>query len=158
MAIEQALRHYGVRCGPVGRQSHAAMSLILRRSLSLVVSLSLLGAGWAGTSSAQSETKARQGTITRIAAMQARDGNNRNVRVHNQTGLTIVALQASSGSGWTGDLLGQGGLAAGRSVVVAIDDGTGACRYSLRARFDSGETLERGGINSCQIADYYFTR
>jgi hypothetical protein len=70
----------------------------------------------------------------------------------------MVGLQASSGSGWTGDLLGSSGLGAGRSGVVAIDDGTGACRYSLRARFDNGETLERGGINSCQIADYYFTR
>lgn len=134
------------------------MSLISRRSVSLVLGLFLLGAGWAGASSPQAEPKARQGTITRIAAIQSRDGNNRNVRVHNQTGLTIVTLQASSGSGWTGDLLDSGGLAAGRSVVVAIDDGTGACRYSLRARFDTGETLERGGINSCQIADYYFTR
>lgn len=134
------------------------MSLISRRALGWVVSLSLLGAGWAGASSPQSGTQARQGTITRVAAMQSRDGNNRNVRVHNQTGLTIVALQASSGSGWTDNLLGQGGLAAGRSVVVAIDDGTGACRYSLRARFDTSETLERGGINSCQIADHYLTR
>lgn len=134
------------------------MPSISRRSLSLLLAVSLVGAGWAELAAARTEAKAGAGTITRIAAIQSRDSNNRNVRVHNQTGLTIVTLQASSGSGWTGDLLGSGGLGAGRSVVVAIDDGTGACRYSLRARFDNGETLERGGINSCQIADYYFTR
>ncbi|WP_054111957.1 hypothetical protein [Brevundimonas sp. AAP58] len=134
------------------------MSLISRRFLSLALAFSLLGAGWAGATSSPADPKAAPGTITRIAAMQSRDANNRNVRVHNQTGLAIVALQASSGSGWTGNLLGSSGLAAGRSVVVAIDDGTGACRYAVRARFDTGETLERGGINSCQIADYYFTR
>ncbi len=137
---------------------NAVMSLISRRSLSLVVGCVLIATGWSGHAVAGSTETAREGTLTRIAASQSRDTNNRNVRVHNQTGLTMVGLQASSGSGWTGDLLGSSGLGAGRSVVVAIDDGTGACRYSLRARFDNGETLERGGINSCQIADYYFTR
>ncbi|WP_051651328.1 hypothetical protein [Brevundimonas bacteroides] len=158
MVTRAALRHNVFSGDPSGREGLPTMPLISRRSLSLTLAFSLLGAGWAAASSSQAEPKARHGTITRIAAIQSRDGNNRSVRVHNQTGLTIVALQASSGSGWTSDLLRSSGLAAGRSVVVAIDDGTGACRYALRARFDTGETLERGGINSCQIADYYFTR
>jgi len=43
-------------------------------------------------------------------------------------------------------------------VVVTIDDGSGACRYALRAEFDNGRTLQRSGINACLVADYYFTR
>jgi len=93
-----------------------------------------------------------------MTTRQSNDAQNRDVRVHNQTGWTMTRLYASSGGGWTGDLLGAGGLATGRSARVSIDDGSGACRYSLRAEFDNGETLQRGGINSCQIADYYFTR
>jgi hypothetical protein len=134
------------------------MSLISRRSLGLLGTGLLIAAGWPGPAWAQSTAKAGEETLISVAADQSRDSNNRNVRVHNQTGLAIVTLQASSGTSWTGNLLGSGRLAPGRSVVVAIDDGTGACRYALRARFDNGETQERSGINSCQIADYYFTR
>ncbi|MBX9706411.1 MAG: hypothetical protein K2X61_00585 [Caulobacteraceae bacterium] len=134
------------------------MPSIASRSLSLLVGMALLAtAGW-GPAVAKSTDKSREGTLSLTAASQSRDGNNRDVRIHNQTGVGMVELQASSGSGWTGDLLGSRGLAAGRSAVVAIDDGTGACRYALRARLDTGETVERGGVNSCQIADYYFTR
>lgn len=92
------------------------------------------------------------------SAAQAQDGYNRNVRIHNQTGWTMTRLQASSSGAWSRDLLRAGTLAPGESRVVGIDDGSGACRYALRAEFDNGQTLERSGINACQVADYYFTR
>lgn len=90
--------------------------------------------------------------------MQAEDGYNRNVRIHNQTGWTMTRLQASSSGAWSRDLLRAGTLSPGESRVVSIDDGSGACRYALRAEFDNGQALERSGINACQVADYYFTR
>jgi len=96
--------------------------------------------------------------VVTVALVQSNDRQNRNVRVHNQTGWTMTGLSASSGGGWTRDLLVSGAVATGGSAVVSVDDGSGACLYSLRAEFDNGETLQRGGINSCQIADYYYTR
>jgi hypothetical protein len=89
---------------------------------------------------------------------QAEDGYNRNVRIHNQTGWTMTRLQASSSGTWGQDLLRAGTLSPGESRVVSIDDGSGACRYALRAEFDNGQSLQRSGINACQVADYYFTR
>lgn len=92
------------------------------------------------------------------APRQSNDAYNRNVRVHNQTGWPMAHLQVSSGGSWSGDLLGSSTLSPGASMVVRIDDGSGACRYSLRAQFDNGQTLQRDGVNACQVADYYFTR
>ena len=91
-------------------------------------------------------------------ARPSQDAYNRDVRIHNQTGWPMTYLYASSGGDWGDDLLGSGILSPGQSVVVTIDDGTGACRYSLRAEFDNGQSLQRSGVNACQVADYYFTR
>lgn len=96
--------------------------------------------------------------LSGFAPGQSNDAHNRNVRVHNQTGWPMTHLQTSSGRAWSSDLLGTGTLAPGASMVVRMDDGSGACRYALRAQFDNGQSLQRDGVNACQIADYYFTR
>ena len=88
----------------------------------------------------------------------SQDSYNRDVRIHNQTGWSMTYLYASAGGDWGEDLLGSGTLEPGQSVVVTIDDGSGACRYSLRAEFDNGQSLQRNGVNACEVADYYFTR
>ncbi|MES2861603.1 MAG: hypothetical protein V4701_09025 [Pseudomonadota bacterium] len=92
------------------------------------------------------------------APSRSDDAANRAVRIHNQTGWTMTALYPSSGGDWGGDLLGSRALSSGDSIVVTIDDGSGACRYALRAAFDNGQSLQRDGVNACQVADYYFTR
>lgn len=96
--------------------------------------------------------------LTGLAPLQSNDALNRNVRVHNQTGWLMTQLQISSGGSWGGDLLGSGNLAPGSSRVLRLDDGAGGCRYSLRAQFENGQTLQREGVNACEVADYYFTR
>jgi hypothetical protein len=93
-----------------------------------------------------------------VASQLSNDGYNRDVRIHNQTGWTMTYLYASGGGGWTRDLLGANTLSPGDSLVVSVDDGSGACLYALRAEFDNGQSLQRSGINACQVADYYFTR
>ena len=98
------------------------------------------------------------GPVRRAAPRRSNDDQDRDVRVHNQTGWTMTYLYASGGGGWSGDLLGSAVLDPGDTLVVAIDDGSGACRYSLRAEFDNGQSLERYGIEACEVADYYFTR
>ena len=92
--------------------------------------------------------------------VQSRDGRNRRVRIHNQTGWTMTHFYASDSrvSSWQEDILGRSVLAAGRSLMVNIDDGSGACIFDFRARFANGQYLERYQVNVCQIADYYYTR
>jgi hypothetical protein len=117
-------------------------------------------AGLGTACQAGSPTRRLSKDLTVPPAVQSQDGYNRDVRVHNQTGWTMTYFFASSsGSGaWGNDLLGSGTLGPGASVVLTIDNGSGACRYDFRGEFDNGESLDRTDINVCQIADYYFTR
>ncbi len=133
------------------------------RCSALVMAPILVGAltlfGLSGTqAAAQSASKRVAPVPMRILVRQSNDAYNRDVRIHNQTGWPMTYLYASAGGDWGEDLLGSGILSPGESVVVTIDDGSGACRYSLRAEFDNGQALQRSGINACQVADYYFTR
>jgi hypothetical protein len=91
---------------------------------------------------------------------QSRDGQNRRVRVHNQTGVVLQKLQAADVRTGTfgADLLAGTPVASGASVPVTIDDGAGACLYDLRAELAGGQVLLRENINVCRIADYYLTR
>ena len=95
-----------------------------------------------------------------VAGEQSRDGQNRRVRIHNQTGAVLQKLQAADvRTGQFGaDLLGGTPVATGASAPVLIDDGKGGCLYDLRAELAGGQTLVRENINVCRIADYYLTR
>ena len=94
------------------------------------------------------------------AAGQSNDGQNRRVRIHNQTGAALQKLQAADVRTGTfgADLLGGAPVAAGASTPVTIDDGSGGCLYDLRAELAGGQILLRENINVCRIADYYLTR
>jgi len=95
-----------------------------------------------------------------VVTQVSRDGYNRRVRIHNQTGWTMLRFYASDSrkSDWEEDILGDSVLNNGRSVTINIDDGSGACVYDFRAEFTNGQVLTRMNINVCQIADYYYTR
>jgi hypothetical protein len=94
------------------------------------------------------------------APVQSRDGLNRRVRIHNNTGWTMLRFYASDSrvTDWEEDMLGRGTLAAGSSIMMNIDDGSGACLYDFKAEFTNGQVLTRFNVNVCQIADYYYTR
>ena len=83
----------------------------------------------------------------------------RRVRIINDTRHTMVRFYASNSSrtNWEEDILGQRVLPAGQSVVVNIDDGSGACLYDFKAVFDDGDVLTRGQINVCKISEYRYT-
>ena len=91
---------------------------------------------------------------------QSADGQNRRVRIHNQTGWTLTGLQVTDirRDDWRAATLGREAVPTGDSVIVNVDDGAGSCIYLIRAEFSNGQTLERTNVNACQIADYYFTR
>ena len=94
------------------------------------------------------------------APVQSRDGQNRRVRIHNNTGWTMLRFYASDSrvTDWEEDMLGRDVLAAGSSIMMNIDDGSGACLYDFKAEFTNGQVLTRFNVNVCQIADYYDTR
>ena len=98
--------------------------------------------------------------LSGLTASQSRDSFSRRLRIHNQTGWTMVGLQAAPARSraWLPDVLGGGPVESGASRVAMIDDGAGACVYDFRASFANGQTLERAGVTVCEIADYYFTR
>jgi hypothetical protein len=94
------------------------------------------------------------------AAAQSRDGQNRRVRVHNQTGAALQSLRAADvRTGEFGaNLLGGSAVAPGSSIQVLIDDGQGGCLYDLRAELAGGGVVLRENVNVCRIADFYLTR
>lgn len=129
----------------------------------------LIGLAFAGVSSAAAiaapvdapsiaGSAAKPLTVLKVA--QSRDGQNRRVTIHNQTGWTMLRFYASDArtDSWEEDILGRDTLDTGRNWTINIDDGSGACIYDFRAEFTNGQVLERRGINVCQIADYYYTR
>ena len=114
-----------------------------------------------GTASAAAAEPVVAADKTAVSApAQSRDGLNRRVRIHNNTGWTMLRFYASDSrvTDWEEDMLGRGTLAAGNSIMMNIDDGSGACLYDFKAEFTNGQVLTRYNVNVCQIADYYYTR
>ncbi len=114
--------------------------------------------GVASTTAAEPVVAADRTAVS--APVQSRDGLNRRVRIHNNTGWTMLRFYASDSrvESWEEDMLGRGTLAAGSSIMMNIDDGSGACVYDFKAEFTNGQVLTRFNVNVCQIADYYYTR
>ena len=120
--------------------------------------LILVALGTASVATAEPLVAADKAAVS--APVQSRDGLNRRVRIHNNTGWTMLRFYASDSrvDDWEEDMLGSGTLAAGNSIMMNIDDGSGACVYDFKAEFTNGQTLTRFNVNVCQIADYYYTR
>ncbi|WP_332657915.1 hypothetical protein [Brevundimonas sp.] len=130
-----------------------------------IVRAALILAALATTAAASATTAAPDRAVavtaaTASAPIQSRDGRNRRVRIHNNTGWTMLRFYASntSRSDWEEDILGDDVLANNASIVMNIDDGTGACLFDFKAEFTNGQNLIRNNVNVCEIADYYYTR
>ena len=95
---------------------------------------------------------------TTAAPAACNDGKNRRVRMQNDTRFTIVRLYGSrqSTDDWEEDVLGDGVLAPGRSVVVNWDDGTCACIYDFKAIYSDDDTSTKFGVNVCSISTFRF--
>ena len=100
------------------------------------------------------------GAQSALAQARSQDGENRTIRVHNQTGVAVRSLSAAPapGAAYGADLLTGAGLDAGRSLPLTVDAGSGACVFTFRAVLANGQMLERPGVNVCRIADWYLTR
>lgn len=135
----------------------------LHKSVARVALIVAALASTAAAAAATSTTPERAVAVTAATAsapIQSRDGRNRRVRIHNNTGWTMLRFFASntSRSDWEEDILGDDVLANNASIVMNIDDGTGACLFDFKAEFTNGQNLIRNNVNVCEIADYYYTR
>ena len=55
---------------------------------------------------------------------------------------------------WEEDILGSDVLESGTSVNVNFDDGTGYCKYDLKAVFEDGDSVIKRGINVCTVGTW----
>ena len=80
----------------------------------------------------------------------------RRVRIINASNVTVNSFFASNASrrSWEEDILGSSVLAPGQSVMVNINDGSGACMFDFRAVLANGRKVESYGMNVCQISSW----
>jgi hypothetical protein len=83
----------------------------------------------------------------------------RRMRIVNDSRHDIVALYGVNvdRSEWQENLLGEDILPSGGSIVLNFDDGSGYCRYRLRAVFRDSFELVRDSVNVCEIGTYRYT-
>lgn len=131
----------------------------MKKAITIIAGAALLAAAFGTASATTAEPRVVAQPVATVV-VQSRDGYNRRVRIHNQTGWTMTHFYASDSrvDDWEEDMLGSSVLGSGSSVTMNIDDGSGACLYDFKARFTNGQELTRFRINVCEIADYYYTR
>ncbi len=93
------------------------------------------------------------------SGVSAQAAEDRRVRIINETKHTMMRFYASSigKTSWEEDILGQGTLAPGASVVINIDDGSGYCLYDFKGVFDDGDEVIQNRIDVCKIESFRFT-
>jgi hypothetical protein len=91
-----------------------------------------------------------------LSALDIVAAQDRRVRIINGTGTTVTRFHASNTSRgtWEEDILGRSVLPAGHSVMINIDDGSGACMFDFRAVLANGRTIEAYGMNVCRITSW----
>ena len=94
--------------------------------------------------------------LTVMGATQAVSAYDRRVRIINDTSQTMTMFHASNvnTTDWQEDILGNDVVRPGGSVMVNINDGTGHCRYDLRATFADGERVVRRNFNVCDKSSW----
>lgn len=80
------------------------------------------------------------------------------VRIVNNTSYTIVEFYGSNKgtNSWQEDILGQDVLGPGNSVNVNFNDGTGYCKFDLKAVFNDGDVLVKKNVNICEIGTFTY--
>ena len=82
----------------------------------------------------------------------------RRVRIHNNTDITLYRFYStnSGAQNWGGDVMGSSTLAPGAAMTLNFDNNYGYCVFDFRAVFEDGQELTRGGVNVCEVSDYYY--
>lgn len=85
------------------------------------------------------------------AGSQEAAAADRRILVINDTSVPMITFNASNVTrkSWEEDILGQRVLNPGDRVVVNINDGSGSCRFDLRAIFADKDVVVRRDFNVC---------
>jgi hypothetical protein len=86
------------------------------------------------------------------------DNIDRNVRIHNDTGVTLYRFYStnSGSSKWGSDVMGTSTLESGSSMRLNFDNRYDYCEFDFRAEFSDGDVLEYRNFNVCQESDFYY--
>jgi len=83
---------------------------------------------------------------------------NRQVTIVNNTGFGIVNFYGSNTgtNDWQEDILGQDILPSGSQVTINFNDGSGYCKFDLKAVFDDGDEVVQEDVNICEVGTFTF--
>lgn len=128
----------------------------IRLSTRLAVAAAVGAALFAGMPAVAAPAAAT--TVAAAAAVAPAVRQDRRVTVVNRTGVTMREFYASntSRSDWEEDILGADMLRSGGSVRINIDDGSGACRFDVKAVFTDGDEVVQYNINVCSVSTITF--
>ena len=93
------------------------------------------------------------------AAASAACAADRNVRIHNETGVTLYRFYStnSGSTKWGHDVMGDNTLPNGGVMNMNFANAKGYCVFDFRAIFADGSELQRANVNVCEIGDYTYT-
>lgn len=99
-------------------------------------------------------------TLGMLATSQSLLAADREVNIINKTKVTLVSFYASNSKtkNWEEDILDDDMLEPNESILIDIDDGTGACKFDFRGVFEDGEEVIKHGINVCKVGEFRFTQ
>ena len=82
----------------------------------------------------------------------------RRVTIINNTGFTITNFYGSNKgtNSWEEDILGQDILPSGSQVTINFNDGSGYCKFDLKAVFDDGDEVVQEDVNICEVGTFTF--
>lgn len=92
-------------------------------------------------------------TVAAQRASGSSDSMNRDVSMVNGTKETIYYIYWTNVgvNGWGDDKLGSGILSAGQQWNVTVDDGSGACRFDIKAVTAGGREIIRRDVDVCSV-------
>lgn len=91
--------------------------------------------------------------VTAATAKPSRDGQNRQIEIHNRTGTTISRIYAKSSSGtqWSTDMIPNTVISPSETESINVDNGAGTCLYDFWIVYmnDARQTLYR--VDVCSL-------
>ena len=90
-------------------------------------------------------------SMSTAASSKCSDGQDRRVKVTNDTSYTLTELYGSNAGtdDWEEDVLGDRVLKSGQSITVNFDDGTCYCTFDFKAVFSDNTSTVKRGYNVC---------
>ncbi len=73
-----------------------------------------------------------------------------------KNGITSVYVAPAGTLNMSDDLLGKQTAGAGKTVTLKVDDPNGICTFDLMFLMNSGDMVEKKGVNLCRITAYSF--